>query len=480
MTHRLQWRSDEGAVLPMTLVALAFLGLVITGLLGHSDVSLRTSAVVSAHGQKVYAADAGLDLALEAIRQDDSLCPAPTTGFQPITPAGTALRLERPPHEPMDVRVECRTVEGDARGVGGFAIIATSTAADALVSQSGGSKRIEGSIFVRGGMSLQKQLIITGNLQQADEPCNRNSVAQGQSWAFDPPESWSYTCLPTATPVPNVNQTLPTTRPSLPAQSPLGGLQSRPGCRVFEPGVYQSAPVMDGRNYFKSGVYVFDNIGTWNIKSASVYGGSRGKEFPRLTGDGPCFREPRPNPKGDGVRFIFERESRINVQVGAEIELYSHQPPSSAPDPLAARRVSIQVVSPGAPSPWQPRPASYTPPVLNVEAGSTQKLVVHGSILAPTAPVTLFATSESVAQSLNGVLASRLDLQSSASTSATRLVVTVQPDPLSSRKMLLRATAPAAAGAERSVVATAVVEMYNDEARTLAVRSRRVVDPHAP
>ena len=454
----------------MLLLALAFLllfGLFIAALLGLTSASFGTTKVVHSRTIKNYNADSGVDYGLMRLRQDSTFCPNGSVGQQSITAelaAGLKVNGSKP------VTVTCQTVDtGRAPGANGYAAIVRSPATDAFTTKNGLDKRIEGAVYVAGGLNLDQPLVVQGDLEKGSGGAGGCTRPSADKLTFDtePPYTWVCTSAAPADPD-HALPAYPTT-----SRTNIGTVLSG-NCTVFKPGLYTLAPKLGSKNYFTSGVYVFKNIGRWDIMKADVYGGAQttGVNLQVTTG-APCTTDALAGEAGHGtgVEFIFEGDSRMNFQTQSRMELFERAP-AGAIGSEGTAGISVYAVPP-ATSGWTPFTGGATnDPVISLGNGSTPEMAFHGLIYAPTAGVELFATNGTVAQALNGVVCNTLLLSSSASAQGLSISV---GSALGARDVLITATAPGDAG-EASTTSTAIVEVKNDPARTARVLSRRVTN----
>src|SRR5258708_1610940 len=67
-------RNQDGAALVMVLVFISVIGLVLAGLLTEAGVSVKYTNSVKEHQKLVYAADAGVTLAIQQLHQNNEIC----------------------------------------------------------------------------------------------------------------------------------------------------------------------------------------------------------------------------------------------------------------------------------------------------------------------------------------------------------------------------------------------------------------------
>jgi hypothetical protein len=70
--------SDQGAALVLVLVLLVILALALGAMFAEAGANLHTSTVVAGQNKKVYAADAGVEIAIQDLRGSPLLCSGST------------------------------------------------------------------------------------------------------------------------------------------------------------------------------------------------------------------------------------------------------------------------------------------------------------------------------------------------------------------------------------------------------------------
>lgn len=429
MARRIDPREDDGVILLITLGFLAFFGLVAVALLGQGGAGIKSSSAVSGLGKKVYSADGAIEVGIEALRTDATLCPDLASGQMPIATAVT-VDADTPP-----VTLICRTTNaGTAGGFHGYGVVTTSSASDSLQTQSGSGKTVSAPVYNSGGVSGSKSVDVIGaNYYQASATCTASATAT-------PSPPYRKICGATA---PALDAVLPAAPAAI---NPPPDTTAKPGCTVFSPGVYTTAPALGDNNYFKSGVYYFSYAGDWNIHKTSLVGGTSGGATSELLL--PCYNELSIN--GSGVEFVMLGSSTISLSNSAKVELYARQP--AVTDGTAGISLFVS--------------GSRSGPVLTQSNGNPQ-IVVHGLVYSPDAEVFTNATGSVSFWLLNGIVAKKFLLQSTGDALKVATSGTA-----SGRRVLMTATAPGAAG-ERVVTATAVLDIASDAVHTITVVARR-------
>jgi hypothetical protein len=162
--------------------------------------------------------------------------------------------------------------------------------------------------------------------------------------------------------------------------------------RSFSPGsTRRRRPHGDHSNYFASGIYYFENVGTINISGQDISGGNHGAQTSSV-GTPPCANDSDAGVMdGAGVEWILGGSSAITISSasGTSFELFARQPVSGME---GAAGVSIRSVpdAPDAPADYMPSSASN---VFSIGGGSGTQVKVQGLVYAPNADVTLSATA---------------------------------------------------------------------------------------
>jgi hypothetical protein len=268
-------------------------------------------------------------------------------------------------------------------------------------------------------------------------------------------------------------------QPPLPAKNttnrtPTGKTNAK-GCTVFQPGVYKKPPVIGAgtQNFFEPGTYSFEFDGEIQIKNAVVTAGTSG---PSGAGSSPVartsstFASPwcataidafnKPGNTNTGVTWILSDKSRINVDPNGLVELFA---------PLAA--TTTQMMSPSIIA-LESSTAQYNantlgaigPPLIDLQEGSSNGVVIHGGVWAPTAAINLGNIAQSAnGQFMGGVVVASLNLQTAASAGNFNLrVVTTS----ATRRVVLTSTS--------GNTTTRVVALVRASTGSYAIESRRV------
>ncbi|MBI4729746.1 MAG: hypothetical protein HY775_09650 [Acidobacteria bacterium] len=361
-------RDDSGVVLVLALVFLSLFGLAIASLLGFADASFRATMAVRDQRADVYAADGGLDGAINRVRG------AIEEGRDPVL--GINCDDTEMPSNDMTVTVRCEGEPGSGLGVGANPLskpkhailtLGTDPTEVGIEQTSNATLNVGGSIFsnstIQNSGGAQAVLAVDGTVS-ATSTCTPESKIS----TTDPPLRCSNTgggAIP-------ADGTDPGYTPATTGPPPV---QAVPSCSAeqivqFQPGTYTDAGAM--KNLFETcegavylfnpapdgvGVYYFDfqNPGshTWEIEdaSASIVGGTP-KDWspvpprPAVPIPGGCKTEDD-YPRAHGVQFIFGGDSRLELEAGSmeicpeptslsqQIAIYGLTTGSSVPIPAA-------------------------------------------------------------------------------------------------------------------------------------------------
>lgn len=451
-------RGEEGVALVMVLIFLIIAGAVILALLRVGFASLSAAAELRGSDERVYAADGGLQSGIQQARIDPTRCAAPgaISDLDPVTINGRT------------VQIRCVGMAGASPGAGGWAVYIPDGGQIATKSGGGADNKV-----VSGPVYLGTDPAAGGWDLEADLHVRQGPVVQRSSGACTPPAGlqldtplWGYRCVTEAEAVPTAPQRLPASLPLL--QHHAG--TDLPGCRVFEPGTYTQAPELDGANYFRSGVYFLDNVGTWSIgPNTEVVAGRPAPGESAGTSASACYAD---TPGVTGVTFLLGGNSTIEVHQGS-LEVFS-VPAADAPG------VSIRQLRASDPGPWAAKASTVTGELVTSRNGAKTELVVHGLVYGPDAGVQLSAANGGTVQLRGGVVTRRLEIWTPASNgpggvSLPEIGGGVAPG--TGRTVEITASAQPSDADEKTVSATAVVRIANDPGRAVSVLEWQVVNP---
>jgi hypothetical protein len=451
--------SDEGAVLVIVLVVVTVVAVVVAAVVSQTEIGVRGSVVVRDHLSKIYAADAGVEHAIQSLKRDNTICPDPAHDHDFPTQTFNGY----------DVEVTCDTISGSANGLFGYAVVVLDPA-DSLTTQGGVGvpKQIDGPVYaVRLPSSFVAPLTVTGDVHEQEGRCTSDSDVPASMTIS---VGYSFDCVPAGA-APHPERDLPASEPP---NAPAPDMTTVPGCKIFKPGTYTTAPALAPNNYFASGVYYFENVGQIVVDNEKVVGGKAGAGELSVNGNVPCATDALAGVTnaGSGVRFIFGGNTSLLVDdPSGAVELFSRDDPDEPTDE-GAEGISFQTVRAdqvtASPPQWMASTLGAGDPVIRVGSGTNPALSIHGMVYAPNALVDFSATNTSQAQLRGGVVAARLKLQSSAS--ASGLAVSVNTG-VGRRHIVVTSKAKGVTSGDRDVLATAVLDIVSDTLRTVSIES---------
>lgn len=468
---RVRPAADEGTALVMVLVFVLVVGVLVGALLQQSYTVLRSGRASTTLNAGVFAADGGVDWAIQQLRNgvliDGSpACAGPEVGVQDL-PGSIVVNART-------VTASCEVLDGHTVGAGGWAAyVAGGAGAVTVYAGTEHDKVIDGPVHNAGTFER------IGTLPRLLLPSPDLDLCAG------PPDT-QWVLTPRATPE-ELAGCAATTIPPAPIDTaahldgtgivdgapvdPAGQLLDR--CHVFAPGRYTAAPSLtaaaDGTNYLRSGVYYLDDLGLVTWRDVRVVGGIPAEREAPLTGAWPeaesdCggrFQTPGDTGGHYGVVLVLGGSTRLEVGSGTSLELFSYV----EPDAGGAGSLSVLQLR----NEWSTGASTVaaTDAVLSTALGSEADVAVHGTVYAPMSRLSAFGTTDSRVSFLGGVVAAGLDLQAGAHEPAVHVGNRTGPGV---RTIRLTATANGAGGVKNATT-TAIVTIANDAARTTTVTS---------
>ncbi len=451
--HKPRRNDDGGAVLALVLVFLTVTAVILSVTLGLINVNLKTTTVVQSRTDRGYTTDAAIEQAIQLVTVDPTKC----TSGETLPPQTLNDRT---------ATASCTVIDGGGFPVGGagWAAIINGN----LDKSNGGFARLSGPIYVKGTISASGKAIVDdgGSVYQYSPACPGSLTAPPIGVLEvkpTPPYRWQCTSAAAADPK-HILPPMPSTVNPVP-----GG---NGACRIFYPGRYTSAPALATKNYFVSGRYYFDNVGTWG--GNQIVGGNNPADPTVLASQiSPCVANPAAtdatqgkNGSGFGVQWIMGGNSRIALATGDRVLLHTRVP---GPDePNATPGVSFQAVTTDQAS------GGYTisnPGAPLLDAGGGQPLFSSfGLTYAPASDLILGGpVGTSVLQ--NGVVVRNLTIKLAAASDDTEIIGLGTS---ASGKRIVEITAVATSSGEATVVSRAVVEIRNTTSPpTVVIKSWR-------
>lgn len=452
---------DEGSALVLALVFVLGTGLVITALLTQTSTSFRTTQVVRTNADKVYAADAGLEQAIEMLRLDPTLC------------AEFDAQQDLPPMSPIInghvVTATCRNTEGDASGSPWAMVLTDTNGSLETLLPFPGSKVVSGPVFAANlGHPSLSITIRNGSVfeHQSTSGCTGpNSKPANLTVEPQPPFAYRCTTTTMSSIVDSIGDDLPS---SVPPDAPAVDVTSFPGCRVFSPGTYDvdNPPVFGGNQYLRTGTYYFNNV-TLDITGTIIGGEPPPGEGPDVGFPTDCEEAISADTGlGTGVKFIFGGNSRFDGVT--KMELFARQGGVVSED--GEMGMSLH-----APATAGNGFAASTIPLgtdlLHMSEDNGPDIVLHGLVFAPNAAFHLSSVHQPAVID-GGLVARAVTLRSSNAAGAQDTFVSTF-NSSGTREMVVAAKAIGTGGAV-NVEATAVIELDNEAPRTFRVVSWRI------
>lgn len=457
---------DRGSILPMVLVVSVVLSMVVIAVATYTATGLRYGQVAEARAGRLASAQGAMDDALEQLSLRSSLC---------ATAAG-ATGIDVPFPEVVngsDVVVRCQIVGGTLPPADGWAIVITGegapTGEKTFEFTNGGNPEINGPVFLSdpARSSFQKETtIVEGDVWYPNTGCAE--TVSGDSGAqytrssltidklkFDPSSRGLY-CVNRSW-----NELFGTTLAvsaeiTLYASGSNAAYLNRPyvlhgSCRVFEPGYYTSLP-LGNNNYFKSGSYVFHDLGLVSLQGKTVTMGQVDHEqYPAI--DNSACDNARVNDADKGGATLYTRGStRIESRANSGFEVSGRLQGSAF--------VALHVLDSSL---------GYDIPLLEANNGAQKEVSLQGLLWAPYNSLLFSTIPAQKAAVLRGgaVVAS---FRGAVTAAAVGFVIEV-PTSESSTRLLLEAVATD----DRSSNTVRVVADYRPSTGEVAVQSRRVL-----
>lgn len=480
---------DRGVILPLVLVVSVILSVVVVAIASYAATTLRHGQVVEASSDRVAAAEAGLDWALDRYSRGLTTCDSATGQEVGVFPGEV---------NGLNARVTCTTVGAAIPGVGKYAIVMTGedlpSVSDPLLSRSGAnseSKEIRGPVYMeRPTFGLLAPLtVVNGWLLHHDDACTGSFVTS------NPPLSPNFAVAatePTFCSDQDWTQLFGANDPvaSLPSALAPPPQVDPNGCVVWSPGRYDSSNVADFAssfgggatyNYFISGEYFFDDLGELDLKGSYVLAGYPGIRGPNIYqikpqdtfASHPCREawwydgfEATGLPRGDrlGATWYLGGSSSVFVGGGSALEISGRLQDFN--NTTARARVSLQTLDPGSANATTVRGAQE---IVTTKSGSGSQLAMRGLVWAPYSSFSFDNVANDVVAALQGgAVVSALRAGAAAQTDGFLIEVSSQPV---ETQFLIESTATNTGTA----TVRAIVD-YQPSPAEVSVISRRVVD----
>jgi hypothetical protein len=458
---------DHGSVLILVLVITVVLSIVVIGLAKYATTTLRMGQVSEASADRLATADGAMDNALEDIARNASAC---LLFDQDYTVTDTINGIT--------ANITCDWVGGEPGILDDFAVIITGdgtgrTGEMLTVTNAAGTDKIfEGPLYLGAPPSaatikLQAPLTIkSGDLYYTSGSGCPGSVTLPGNLTLTPA---GYTTKCWVDPWTTLFQTKKPPEPAVGSfAAPAAVTTDSLGCNVWSPGHYTTAPTLANHsyNYFKSGDYYFDNLGTWDIDSAFVLMGWPGSTGPGIDGpdshdtfaNNPC-RNAWNETDHSGATLYLGGNSNVRVSQNATFEVSGK---------LQGTRYNVGIQALEGAGVASTVRGDQT--IVNTGSGSNKQISIQGLVWAPYASFVFdLISNDAVAALTGGAVVG--ELSAGASASANNFVIKVDTQPTTS---LLNLTATAANGGVTSVKTVLDVRTAGVSSN-YAVHSRRVL-----
>lgn len=472
---------DEGAILILALLFILVISLLTTSVLFRSTVGIKNVNVERGFVSKRYAAEAGLEYAIQQLRLRSNLCPSsPTINGNRLQPSdllgsnGNTAQVNNPY---PSVAISCTVTSNNDVGVNGYGLITRDTSAAGLTvtGAAGEYLKIDGPVFL-GDLEDPLRFDVTNGDVIADQAGTCPTPA---SITLKVAAPYSLICTTDTPPDPVV--TLPTV--DLTAQNQTAAKKwNKNKCSAFAPGYYKKIDLNDN-NYFASGVYYFEDVDL-TLTAASLTGGAPSSDEAKTT-SASCLRDDDSaasdidvtGASGTGVKFILGGTSRLIADnPKGVVELFGRKGTVAGAAGEGTQGVSFMTVrstvTNAAGFKFKQSSLGYGDVVLGVSnttggGGSKLELVMHGAVDAPDALVKV-RNNKANTQFLAGIVAGQLDISTSANVSGFNVGIHTTPQPRD-----LKIVSVAGGSGERTITATATVRI-DSGLNTLQVLSRSV------
>lgn len=448
----------------MVLVVTVVLAIVVTAIATYSATNLRYGQVVEARAGRLAAAQGALDDAIEQLTLQNPICP---------TAGGAGIDVPFPePINGANVVVNCQLSGTTLPELEGWAIVVTGEGAPSGTSpifDLDNSQPIEigGPVFVQqpNRVSLKSTTrIVQGDFWYPDVACAesapgdpgiqyQSSTLSITNLTFDVGRgpycinrNWDQLF---ASPPP-VSADVATFAANPAAWNPP--YTASGSCRVFEPGYYTTAPDLGSSNYFRSGVYVFDDVGLVTLQGkTATFGQIVRQGFPAI--ENTACNAVRNADDPSGATLYTRGDTRFETRSNSGLEISGREQGNAS--------VSLHVLDTSL---------AYSSAYMGADNGNKKEMAFQGLVWAPTSSFVFDTVPVDKAAMLRGgaVVAS---YRGRVAASASGFLIEVAAGPANTR-LVLNSTATDDRGAS---TVRAVVQ-YRPSTGEVAVNSRRVLD----
>ena len=479
-------KSDEGSILILALVFSTVLSLIVVGLATYASATLRLGQVAERSSDRLATAGGAMDSALEDLQRGVGPCKLFGQDYT-VTDSVNGMKSA----------VRCNWVGGRFNVGELFAIVMTGA----------GEGRTGPLLTVtNGGNSPNAEKIFEGPVYMASTPTSASPLVSNPTTDFSAKLTiknadlmFSTSNCSTATPSLPSQLTIapvgygtqcyqdPWSDPKMfggfaPAEPGINGssfpnrssnapTQDALGCYIWSPGRYILPPqtVNGSSNYFRSGDYLFDGIGSWGVQNAFVLFGYPGDTGPGIPGiknndsfaTNPCRDAWKNDSSKVGATVYFGGNSQLAVDGLGAVEISGRE--------RSGQNVAVQALD-SAPYKSTIRGDQR---LIRTESGSNKQLSIQGLVWAPYAALEFdLISNDAVAALTGGAVVSELSAGASANTNNFLIRVDTKP---STKVLQLTTTATSDGGQGLTSVKAVVTVRVDDGATSYALQSRRVL-----
>jgi len=463
-------QGDEGAVLVLALLFILATALLVTSVLTRTAGATINASVQREYASKRYAAEAGLEYAVQQLKSRPNLCPSDVgVNNNLLQPTGLLdsdanAAAANNPHP--QVAVTCKLVSAADIGANGYGLITKDTSAAGLnVSGPPGEYlKIGGSVFI-SSLPVPLRFDVTEGDVVAVKP-GACPAPKDVNLLLD--TGYQLACLPTQGTAPDPNPTLPPAGLTNKGPNPKAKFGT---CSAFEPGKYKNNINLSENNYFASGVYYFEDVDL-TITKGSITGGAAAPQETKTTSSSCMWSTGKEvtdadvgsSGNGTGVKIILGGSSRIVAEnPQSAIELFGRQAPVASAAGEGTQGVSLMTVTAArASADYKQSTRGFGDVVIGVSennggGGSKLELAVHGLTYAPDGLVQV-RNNKAVTKFLDGLVAGRLEISTSANVGGFDISTTTKPV---TRRIQITSKAQGAGGGDRVVTAVATATFDN-------------------
>jgi len=452
---------DNGSILPIVLVVTVVLSAVVVAVATYVATDLRYGQVVEARAGRISAAQGAMDDALEQLTIKNPICSS-------SGPAG----LDTPFPQPINgatVVVNCKVTGAVLPPLDGWALVVTGEGApndgsDLLAIDNSKLVEIGGPVYLQipARTDFKKAIqIVDGDLWHPDTTCAESDPSNPAIQYDNSPLSISNLSYSPGRGAYCINRTWQQLFGTGPTVSPnVATMQANPtawnppfsvdgSCRVFSPGYYTSLD-LGTSNYFRSGEYVFDNIGTVALQGKHVTMGQINRQGFPAVGNVAC--DPVRNADATtGATVYTKGNTRFSSRANSGLEISGRQQDNAV--------VALQVLDSSL---------GFSNALLHSDNGNQKEAAFQGMVWAPYNSVDYETVpSDKAAILRGGAVVAKFEGKVAASASGFLIEIATSP---ASTKLLLEATATDSRGTN---AVRAVVD-YRPATGETAANSRRV------